>query len=260
MSKLTETFTQVKRAVNNVGIMFTNGEPLLKPIGQDFGEFGEYASEHVLNNMALTDLSYIKTLHNIYLDKNGSTTEIDVIALTEKGIFVLESKNYSGWIFGSYESTKWTQSFPNGEKTQFYNPVKQNESHIKTLSKNLEISSNCIFSYIVFSNRCELKKIPPNTDHISIIQRNQLLWKMMYELKNGRTYFVKNEIDCLYNKLYPLTQKNFFEKQQHIEEVRKIQSGNICPFCKKELVLRHGKFGDFYGCSGYPNCKFTRKI
>jgi hypothetical protein len=96
MSKFSDTFTKVKRAVNNVGIMFTNGEPLLKPIGQDVGEFGEYASEHVLNNMALTDLSYIKTLHNIYLDKNGSTTEIDVVALTEKGIFVLESKNYSG--------------------------------------------------------------------------------------------------------------------------------------------------------------------
>ncbi len=82
----------------------------------------------------------------------------------------------------------------------------------------------------------------------------------MYELKNGRTYFVKNEIDYLYDKLYPLTQKKFFEKQQHIEEVRKIQSGNMCPFCKKELVLRHGKFGDFYGCLVYPSCKFTRKI
>jgi DNA topoisomerase I len=33
-----------------------------------------------------------------------------------------------------------------------------------------------------------------------------------------------------------------------------------CPKCKSKLSLKHSKFGKFYGCSGYPNCKYTAKI
>ncbi len=60
-------------------------------------------------------------LRNIYLPKeNGETSEVDVVYITQKGIFVIESKNYSGWIFGDEKSQKWTMSFPNGQKNQFY--------------------------------------------------------------------------------------------------------------------------------------------
>lgn len=37
------------------------------------------------------------------------------------------------------------------------------------------------------------------------------------------------------------------------------QQGN-CPSCGCELVLRKGKFGEFYGCSGFPNCRYTRNV
>ncbi len=116
-----------------------------------------------------------------------------------------------------------------------------------------------LFSLIVFSDRCELKKIPPDTEHIKVIQRNQLLWVMKRELKNGQTLFTKEQIDAMYDKLMPLTQKTVEEKQQHIEEVKNLKSGMICPLCKKELVLRKGKYGEFYGCSGFPECTFKRK-
>ena len=43
-----------------------------------------------------------KILRNVYIPKeNGETSEIDVLYITQKGIFVIESKNYSGWVFGS---------------------------------------------------------------------------------------------------------------------------------------------------------------
>ncbi len=255
-----KTVKGIKSFFNDLGSLFTNGEPsLLRSIGKDTGEFGEYASEYVLNNMALTNLSYIRTVHNVYLEINGFTTEIDVLALTEKGIFVLESKNYGGWIFGSTDSKQWMQMFKNGEKNQFYSPIKQNESHVKKLAVYLGIESNMLFSLIVFSDRCELKKIPPDTEHIKVIQRNQLLWVMKRELKNGQTLFTKEQIDAMYDKLMPLTQKTVEEKQQHIEEVKNLKSGMICPLCKKELVLRKGKYGEFYGCSGFPECTFKRK-
>ncbi len=57
-------------------------------------------------------------LRNIYVPYNGKTSEIDVLMIHEKGIFVFESKNYSGWIFGGFEDAKWTQSLPNKQKKQ----------------------------------------------------------------------------------------------------------------------------------------------
>ena len=33
-----------------------------------------------------------------------------------------------------------------------------------------------------------------------------------------------------------------------------------CPTCGEQLVKKHGRFGEFIGCSGYPKCKYTRPI
>lgn len=66
-------------------------------------------------------------LRNVYVPKaNGDTSEIDVIFITQKGIFVIESKNYSGWIFGDEKAGYWTAMLPNKLKNKFYNPIKQN--------------------------------------------------------------------------------------------------------------------------------------
>lgn len=56
------------------------------------GTLGEFRTDYVLNNEALKELSYIRTISNVYVENNGNYTEIDVIALTDKGIYVMESK------------------------------------------------------------------------------------------------------------------------------------------------------------------------
>ena len=55
-------------------------------------------------------------LQNVYIPKrNGETTEIDLLYITEKGIFVIESKNYSGYIFGSETNRSWTSTYYAGK-------------------------------------------------------------------------------------------------------------------------------------------------
>ena len=71
-------------------------------------------------------------LPNCYLPlENGKTTEIDLILIHESGIYVIESKNFGGWIFGNDTQKFWTQSFSDGrggsKKYKFYNPLWQNE-------------------------------------------------------------------------------------------------------------------------------------
>ena len=64
------------------------------------GRRGEKLTERELNLVKLLGRKG-QVLRNIYVPKdNGETSEIDVVFITQKGIFVIESKNYSGWIFG----------------------------------------------------------------------------------------------------------------------------------------------------------------
>ena len=96
-------------------------------------------------------------LNNIMLDTDHGLTQIDHIVLSVYGIFVIETKNYSGWITGSENSDKWTKNMY-GTKYSFRNPIKQNYGHIMGLMQTLNIGDkNCFIPVVVFSNSAELK-------------------------------------------------------------------------------------------------------
>lgn len=218
---------------------------------ENAGQFGEFATEYALTNKNLD--GELVVLKNIYVPTQGKTTEIDLLMIHEKGIFVFESKNYSGWIFGSTDQLNWTQSLQNGDKNKFYNPIRQNRTHIKALAAFLEKPVSEFVSYIVFSERCTLKKVPADTSDVIIVRRPDMLKKLKATLKTTPTKYTFNDIQDIAKKLQPLTNKDDAEKQQHIINIQ-----NKCPFCGGELTLRNGKYGRFWGCSNYPKCKFTR--
>lgn len=161
-----------------------------------------------------------KIVKNVYLKfSNNKTTEIDIIVISEYGIFVIENKNYSGWIFGSLKNEHWTETFPNGSKFKFYNPLKQNYTHINTLKNYInEKYHNIIYSYIVFSGECELKKVPYNSEFIKIIKTNQIFDILSESLKNK--YITFEEIETLYNNLNQYAHASKEEKQQHNENIK----------------------------------------
>lgn len=220
---------------------------------ENVGQFGEFSTEYALTNNNLE--GELVVLKNIYVPYRDKTSEIDLLMIHEKGIFVFESKNYSGWIFGSADQLNWTQSLQNGEKHRFYNPIRQNQTHIKALAEYLNIPIASFTSYIVFSERCSLKSVPEDTKQVIIVRRPDMLKKLRMQLRSSVNLYTPDEIMQLVQKLQPLTNKSEAEKQQHIDDIK-----DKCPFCGNELVLRRGKYGQFWGCSTYPKCKFTRPL
>lgn len=184
----------------------------------DIGKQGEYFTYKCLKNY---EKKGAKFLFNLYIPKgNDETTEIDVIMISSKGVFVFESKNYSGWIFGDEFKNDWYQTLPRGRrshKERFYNPIWQNQSHIKHL-KELIVGDIPIYSIIVFSERCTLKKIYIKSNDVKIVKRNDLFSTVTNILKINS----KNNIDIesLYNKLYPYTQVDELTKEQHISVIK----------------------------------------
>lgn len=193
----------------------------------DTGSKGEY--------LIYDYLSYIereggKFLFNCYLPKNNDeTTELDVILICEEGIFVFESKNYSGWIFGNEKSQNWTQTLCEGRghsrKEHFLNPIKQNNLHIKWLKK---IAGNDIpiYSVIVFSERCTLKKIEVYSKDICVIKRNDIIKTVKEIRKQQIVKLSQQDIDSLYQKLYPFTQVKASVKAKHVANIQQKIKGH----------------------------------
>ena len=100
--------------------------------------------------------------HDLYFRRrNGAYVQVDMVVPTEAGIIVFELKDYSGWLFGDGEHKKWTQILNYGKvKNYFYNPIMQNEGHIFHMRELCPQLQNVpIYSVIVFSGNCELRKI-----------------------------------------------------------------------------------------------------
>ena len=179
------------------------------------GLFGEYLSNFSLNSVQGSS----KTLYNIYLPmRNGKPTEIDLVFIHETGIYVIESKNYSAWIYGNGDHKDWTQVFPNGKKYPFYNPIKQNETHIRALQHVLRnISTKAYTNLVVFSERCELKKIHYTQPQTHVLQRPYLRKLIETLTVKNKKIFTPAEVIKIYTDLkkYAITDAATIEQHKH---------------------------------------------
>ena len=259
------------------------------------GTLGELYTHHELNIVRLFG-RHGKVLRNVYVPKDdGTTSEIDLLFITQKGIFVIESKNYSGWIFGNEKHGFWTASFPGGQKNKFYNPIKQNKTHIKWL-KNYLGGDITMFSMIVFSDRCELKIITVESPDVRVIQRERLFYniKEIITVKQEHIADIKRKYDKpVYTSDQPPAVSDVpdIPAAPEIEAIPQpnmtVRSVNeilaaapvmekpapapaqpeklICPRCGSALVLRQAKKGKnagncFYGCSTFPKCMYIKNL
>ncbi len=183
----------------------------------DRGNYGEFLTFRYLEKLEV----YKKLLTNIYLPKeDGTTTEVDVVMITRTGIYVFESKNYSGWIFGKENQREWTQTLPNKFKNKFYNPIWQNKGHIFALKNILgKVDSGAFKSYIVFSERCELKDVTVDSQDVKILKRNDLVKIIEGDIKSSRVIFNIEEILEIYLNLKRYSNVDATTKKEHINNI-----------------------------------------
>jgi len=207
-------------------------------------------------NLRLPSDTY-HSFHNVTLETDRGTTQIDHIIVSCFGVFVVETKHMKGWIFGSENDAQWTQRiFRNTFK--FQNPLRQNYAHVRALETALEIPRSAIQSVIVFSGEATFKTpLPSNVvrggEYISFIKtfRQQVISTEQVDRITAR----------IHNDRLPAT---FATRRQHIANLRSRRReptiGKSCPRCGSQMVLRTAKQGKkpgnkFWGCSTFPRCK-----
>lgn len=219
---------------------------------------GQYSERLVNKNISKLSDEYI-VFNNLLFESCGRSTQIDHVIVSPYGVFVIETKGYKGWILGSENSEYWIQTIYKS-KHQFYNPIKQNEGHVRFLRYLLKSSVEIPFiPIVVFNNDADLKVHANN--HI-VINRCKLRYVIsQYKTPSLDKTAIERIVKTIqHNQLIA----NKEEMQRHKNNVKNKQNKSVnsinqglCPRCGGKLILRQGKFGTFFGCSNYPECKFT---
>lgn len=188
------------------------------------------------------------------------TTQIDHVVVSPFGIFVIETKNYSGWIFGEEKSKRWKETFKTTEGRYFYNPIKQNWGHTFALAERLQLNVRLFKPVVVFSDDCELH-VESTTPVVYMSQLEDLISNYTQVLISD------NDVALIFDRISKMDLDGIEIENRHIQSIEErfeekeitIQGGK-CPRCGGQLKLRNGKYGQFYGCSNYPQCRFTHKV
>ncbi|EAR53563.1 DNA topoisomerase I [Photobacterium sp. SKA34] len=111
--------------------------------------------------LKLLSAKHYKVLTNVTLPNENGATQIAHLVVSQCGIFVVETINIKGWIFGGADQPIWQQASFN-HSSVFKNPLHQNEKHIKTLQYLLGVDETVFHSAVVFVGDCTFKTEMPD--------------------------------------------------------------------------------------------------
>jgi hypothetical protein len=185
---------------------------------KQLGQLGEDLTYQILEDRIF---SRYKLLRNVYVPmKNGKTTEIDMLVISGRGIYVIESKNRNGIIYGRGQDTRWTQFLNKKSKYQMYNPIMQNESHIAALKEHLKGYPDISYFNIVVFNEGSRLKVTDITNAY-LITRDKLN-KTIDEIANTNKDTISDtHREEVIKRLALLAQPNAAVKEQHVKQFSK---------------------------------------
>lgn len=207
-------------------------------------------------NMWLSlDRNVYRRFHDLIIPGNNGSTQIDHLLVSQHGIFIVETKNQKGWIFGSENQPRWTQSIY-GKKYSFQNPLHQAFRQKKVLSEFLDIEVPLIQIVIFFVGNCEFKTNVPGNVLSSNLGR--------YIKKFSERVISLDDVDRITGKLDRYVSVSRLSTRDHVNSLRRRHaSTSVCPKCGAGLVERTAMRGShagsrFLGCENFPKCRFTR--
>ena len=120
---------------------------------------------------------YYHLMNHVTLRMDDGTTQVDHILVSRFGVFVIETKDYNGWIFADASRATWTHVF-HKQKYQFQNPVFQNYRHVVAVQQVLDfLPPEAIRSLVVFSGTGEFRTPVPDgvimVDQLEEVLRSQ---------------------------------------------------------------------------------------
>lgn len=197
-------------------------------------------------------------MEDVTLPLANDTTQIDHVVVSIYGVFVIETKNMKGWIFGSERQAMWTQKIYKHSQ-RFQNPLRQNYKHVVAVRELLGLAEAEVHSVVVFVGSSTFKTPMPE----NVVQGGKAL--VGYLQSKSEELFTPSEAAKLVAQIEAAQlEPSFQARKTHIENVKKTAANKppSCPKCGSTMVVRQAKRGAnagkrFWGCSRYPSCRGT---
>ncbi|MEK5038040.1 NERD domain-containing protein [Sporosarcina sp. FSL K6-3457] len=244
------------------------------------GKYGEWVVKSKLRNLG----DAYTVFHDVYIP-NGERglTQVDHIVTSVYGVFVIETKHYSGWIFGDEYKPYWTQVIYK-KKTKMHNPIRQNYGHVQALLTYIgQEDMQDVHSIIAFSSNSTLKfkkdftsahviqfpdlltTISQYKEHFiseaTVKGTNEKLAKLLVIDKNDRKRLKAEHMRSVRRaKGAKLTAHSYTRHAKNVSRQDDSILHTACPKCNGNLALKIGRYGKFYGCSHYPTCRYTENV
>ena len=244
------------------GFWATIFTPKYSSRAEALGDYGEKTVSSFLEDLACEDY---RVYNDLLIRDRNYTTQVDHIIISRYGVFVIETKNVHGKVYGSENAEFWKQYLPDRgykrfgctQEHQLRNPIWQNAGHIKTLRRLIFGNDIPIYGIVVFPYDTEV--------HVNAEQPVLKMVNVVPYIKQYRDKVLSSEQMALYRgRLLEVISVAESARKQHLDNVNRnkehrdaaVASGR-CPRCGGNLVLREGRYGRFYGCSNYPKCNYT---
>ena len=203
------------------------------------------------------DANIYRRFHNIIIPGKSGTTQIDHLLVSVYGLFIVETKNKTGWIFGSPDQAKWTQTLYK-KKYSFQNPLRQTYRQKKVLAEYLDINDSIIHTVVYFVGDCKFKTPMP---------ANVMRYGLRRYIRQYRKHILSpEETQHIVLLLERHIAESSITRRDHVRSLRTRHASNtVCPRCGSELVKRTARKGPnagskFLGCANYPKCRFTKNV
>lgn len=159
-----------------------------------------------------------RVLNDLLLKYEGYTVQIDHVIVSEYGVFVIETKNFRGIIYGSAEKKRWVQ-INKGKKRRFYSPIIQNNRHRVALSSICNLPLLKVISITVFVGKCEL--------HLEDVSRT-ILSKDLLPYIYGITEKIlsQSDVEKIYNRLESKNITSESARRHHVAYVQRAKNKN----------------------------------
>ena len=235
---------------------------------------GKQGEAYIHNILMQLPVDYT-VFDDVVLKTASGTTQIDHVVVSKFGVFAIETKNYRGEIYGNdyrHEwkqiivtdvtfGKKWWKTYSYVTRNYFYNPVMQSVAHTNAIKKALVDWPNLkVVPIVVFVGSAVLNGV--DTQH-HVVYSDQLLATI-------QSYNVPLISDAVVDRIkYCLIYKNVRDQvddRTHVDNVYAAKQNyndkvalGVCPRCGGKIVLRNGRYGSFYGCQNYPQCRWTSR-
>lgn len=197
------------------------------------------------------DEDVYRRIDDIILPSKNGTTQLDHVLVSVFGIFVIETKNMQGWIFGGEKDSTWCQSIY-GHKHRFQNPLRQNYRHIECLGDFLQMERRFFHSVVFFIGECEFKTpFPPNVLCSGLGS---------YITSINTPLLTQQQVADAEGKLKRLKATSGITKSDHLASLKQRHaSTGVCPKCGGRMVARTARNSgkQFLGCANFPKCRHT---